>query len=291
MYIHPLSAWVLVAHAVATVWFGPAEWRRRLLALYIPVAVAAIPIIRFLIINRSKAYWVPPVTPYLFVHNLSQLMGAAMLAVALTLVVVLGIGRAWRRELAVPGLWLPLLVGGLTVSGVLLMSFVIQPLFVDRYLIGVLPVLLIVVARAVRALPFPRLFLAGLLALSLASTTSWYLTGLKDDWRGAVAYVESQAQPTDGVIFWPNYYRMPFTYYGIVGQPIFPPVPWSTHYLPNLGISNVMPVTVPNDRIWLVRNETLGPSPELTALIDQYTTVESHQFGAAMPVIELLVRR
>jgi mannosyltransferase len=301
IYIHPLSAWLLVAHALATLLFAPREWRLRLLALYVPVAIAAIPMIRFLAINRSKAYWIPPVTPYGFVHSLSQLMGAASLAVALTLVVLAGLAVAWRRELrppgvalpglSLPGLWLPLLVGGFTVGGILLMSFTVQPLFVERYLIGVLPVVFIVVARMIKALPWPRVILAGLLAISMASTASWYLTGVKDDWRGAVAYVQSQARPTDGVIFWPNFYRMPFVYYGTAGEPIFPAVPWSTLYLPNLGISNYIPPDVPNDRIWLVRDTGFNPSPELSLLLGQYETVTTSKFGNEVPQIDLLVRR
>ncbi len=289
LYIHPLSAWVLVAHALTTVLWGPPQWRRRLLALYIPVVIAAIPIIRYLVINRGKADWISPLTPYLIAHNVSQLMGAAALAISLTLVIALGLGRAWRREL--PALRLPLLVGGLTVGGILLMSVIIQPLFVDRYLIGVLPVLFIVAARAAQALPWPKVIIAGLVALSLVGVANWYVYGLKDDWRGAEAYVAAQAEPTDGVIFWPNYYRMPFAYYGTAGEPIYPWLPWSRLYLPNLGITNALPPDVTNARIWLVHGTPFVPSPEIAALLSQYAPVDTHSFGTSMPVVELMVRR
>jgi mannosyltransferase len=289
MYIHPLSAWVLMAHAVATVLWGPPEWRRRLLALYIPVVIAAIPIIRFLIINRGKADWIPPVTPYLIAHNLSQLMGAAVLAISLTLVIALGLARGWRREL--PALRLPLLVAGLMVGGILFMSLTIQPLFVDRYLIGLLPLLFIVVARAAYALPWSKAILATLMAISLIGVANWYVYGVKDDWRGAVAYVQAQAEPTDGVILWPNYYREPFAYYGTVGEPIYPWLPWSTLYLPSTGISNALPPDVTNERIWVVHNIAFDPSPEVAALLSQYTSIETRGFGPSMPVVELMVRR
>ena len=289
MYIHPLSGWMLAAHGLLTLVFVAPRWRMRLLALYMPVFILAIPIFRFLLINHLRAGWIPPATPYLVAHNLSQLLGAAALAIALTIVVALGLARGWRTE--VPVLRLPLLVGALTIGGVLLMSWLIQPLFVDRYLIGVLPFVFIVVARSAKALPWPRVIVTGLVGISLVGVISWYANGVKDDWRSAAAYVESQAQPSDGVVIWPNYYRLPFRYYGAVGEPLYPSTPWSQLYLPFLGLSIDPPPDVHSPRIWLVRDVVFEPSPEIAALLANYDTVSMRLFGSSQPEIDLLVRR
>jgi uncharacterized membrane protein len=289
IYIHPLSGWMLVAHALLTLVYVPAQWRWRILALFIPVVVLSLPIVRYLIINRTRAGWIPPVTAYNVVHQLSQLMGAAALAVALAVVIGLGLARGWRREL--PALRLPVLVFGLTIGGILLMSLVLQPLFVDRYLIGVLPFLFIIVARAAAALPWSRVILAGLLALSLASASSWLINGVKDDWRSAAAYVESHSQPGDGVIIWPNYYRLPFVYYAAVGEPLYPSTPWSTLYLPSWGMSIDLPPDVDNPRIWLVRSDHFDPTPDIARLLANYEAVDTEFFGTPQPEIVLLVRR
>lgn len=289
IYIHPLNGWMLVAHALVTIVHAPGNWRRRLLALYVPVLIGAIPIMRYLIINRARADWIPPATPQLIADELSQLMGAAALAVALALVIAFGLGRVWRTEL--PVLRLPLLLITMTIGGILVMSLFIQPLFVARYLIGVLPLLFIVVARAAAALPWPRAFMAGLLVLSLASTGSWLINGVKDDWRAAAAYVETNVQPGDGVIIWPNYYRLPFAYYASPGEPLYPSTPWSELYLPMWGMSIDLPPDVDSERIWLVHSEDFAPPPDIAALLANYETTDTRLFGTRQPSVVLLVRR
>jgi hypothetical protein len=285
IYVHPLSGWVLVAHALATLLLVAPKWRWRLLALYVPVLIAAIPMIRFLVINHSRAAWIPPVTPEGLVSALISVAGGTALGVALLVVVVPGM----RRQL--PAMWLPILWLVVPIVGILAMSLAIQPLWVDRYLIGVLPALVVVAAGAIKALPWRWAILSVLVALSLVGVNNWYVSGTKDDWRGAAAYVEAQAQPTDGVIIWPNYYRLPFAYYSAVGQPLYPSTPWSQLYLPTWGMSIDLPQDVRNDRIWLVRNVQFEPSPEIAALLSNYDTVATRVFGVTQPEIDLLVRR
>ncbi|MEA2677130.1 MAG: mannosyltransferase [Chloroflexota bacterium] len=289
IYLHPLNGWMLVAHALVTLMMVEPRWRWRLLALYVPVLIAALPIARYLILNRNRADWIPAATPYLVAQEISQLMGAAALAIALMLVIALGLSRGWRRDM--PALRLPLLVVVATIGGVLLMSIVIQPLFVSRYLIGVLPMLFIVTARAAAALPWPRAIMAGLLALSMLGVGSWLIDGVKDNWRAAAAYVDARLQPGDGVIIWPNYYRLPFVYYASPGEPLYPSTPWSTLYLPSYGMSIDLPPDVDNARIWLVRTEHFVPSADVAALLLNYEAVDTQSFGTERPLIVLLVRR
>jgi uncharacterized membrane protein len=279
-YVHALSAWVIVAHALATIFFVAPPMRRRLLALYIPVLIAWLPLFRFLVINHGRAGWIEPATLGTIVQGLVTLSGGAALAIALAILIPLGM----RRDL--PTLWLFVPIGG-----ILAMSLVIQPLWVDRYLLGTLPALAIVTARALNTRPQRWAILTALVALSLFGVNNWYVNGVKDDWRGATAYVEARAQPTDGVIIWPNYYRLPFAYYTAVGEPLYPSTPWSTLYVPGWGLSIDLPPDVHNERIWLVRNVQFEPSPEIAQLLEHYQTVEKHVFGVTQPEIDLLVRR
>jgi hypothetical protein len=289
IYIHPLSAWMLVAHALVTLRYAGAQWRWRLIALYIPVLLGAIPIARFLIINRARADWIPEATPWLVGRELSQLMGGVLLAVALAVVIALGLARRWRDEM--PALRLPLLLIALTIGGILLMSVFIQPLFIGRYLIGVLPLLFIVVARAATTLPWPRAIVAGLLALSLAGSVSWLIDGVKDDWRSAAAYVDAHQQPGDGVIIWPGHNRLPFGYYASPGEPLYPSTPWTTLYLPLWGPRMDLPADADNSRIWLVRGQFFAPPPDIAALLAGYEVVSTEHFGTSLPVVDLLQRR
>lgn len=310
IYIHPLSAWILVAHAIVTVLFAPIVWRRRLLALYVPVVITSIPMVRFLAINHSRASWIPPATIESVVRTLVALAGGAALTVAVALVIALALGRelpalrlpALRLSalrlaalrLAAPRLSAPTLLVlwlALPLGGILFMSLVTQPLWVDRYLIGVVPALVIVIASAIKAVRWRWVILGTLIALSLVGVNSWYANGTKDDWRAAAAYVEAQAQATDGVIIWPNYYRLPFSYYAAVGEPLYPSTPWSELYMPFLGMKIDLPAEVHNERIWLVRNVSFLPSGEIAALLEQYETVETRVFGETQPEIDLLVRR
>ena len=290
IYVHPLSGWILVAHAVVTLLFAPPRWRRRLLALYVPVLVASIPMIRFLILNHGRASWIPPATPGGVAHTLVALSGGAAVTIAFAIVVALALRRV-LPQLRLPKLWLPVLWLVAPVGGILLMSVVIQPLWVDRYLIGILPPLVILVAYAVKTYRWRWAILTSLVALSLLGVNSWYVNGVKDNWRAAAAFVDAHAQPTDGVIMWPDYYRLPFGYYTAVGEPLFPSTPWSQLYMPFLGLPIDPPPDVHNERIWLVRSVAFAPSPEIATLLAQYDTVETHLYGRSQPEIDLLVRR
>jgi hypothetical protein len=184
-----------------------------------------------------------------------------------------------------------LLLVALTIGGILLMSLLVQPLFVSRYLIGVLPILFILAAKAAASLPWPRAIMAGLVALSVVGVGSWLANGVKDDWRAGTAYVDANVQPGDGVIIVPNYYRLPFAYYSTAGEPLYPSTPWSTLYLPMWGMSIDLPPDVDNERIWLVRGAAFDPPPDIAALLLNYETVETRSFGTAQPQIDLLVHR
>jgi hypothetical protein len=170
------------------------------------------------------------------------------------------------------------------IVGTLILSLLIQPTLQAKYLIGVLPAAAIMAARA-----RPQL-IAVLLIVSLVGVGSWYVDGDKDDWRTGVAWVRAQAQPTDGIIFSPSYARQPFQYYGEIGRPLYPSIPWDETYISSMGLDLAPATEAGTSRVWVV--EAMGPSApsEVQALTAGYEEQVSARFGDLGPWIRLMVR-
>jgi hypothetical protein len=273
IYIQPLGALVIVAHGL---WFlkVPRAAQRQLLVVYVLVGLAWLPMIRFAISHNDRIGWIPPLTAAGTVDYLVALGGGLVAAVVLATLVVIGV----RRDLVT--LWLVV-----PIVGTIVISLLIQPTMQAKYMIGVLPAAAIIAARA------RPVAILVLIVVSLVAVGSWYVDGVKDDWRSGVAWVESQAQPTDGMIFSPSYVRQPFEYYGEVGVPLFPSIPWDGTYVSSMGLDISPPAEAGTDRVWIV--EGLGPpaSAEVMALVDGYEEAASARFGSLGPWIKLMVHR
>ncbi|MBV9574329.1 MAG: hypothetical protein JOY93_09770, partial [Acidobacteriales bacterium] len=112
-----------------------------------------------------------------------------------------------------------------------------RPLFLARYFILSLPALVILAAAGLSRIPNRALLALAVLpfiALSLRGTLSYYADDFdiqRDDWRGASTYLLSQAQPTDGLVFFVAMGRMPYEYYyWLRSQPVgYPAVIYPYH--------------------------------------------------------------
>ncbi len=273
IYIQPLGALVIVAHGLWLPW-TPAAARRLLVATYAVVAVAWLPMVIFAVRHRDRIGWISPLTPSGTADYLVLLGGGLLAAVVLAILLVVGI----RRDVVTLWLLVPIV-------GAILISVLIQPTMQARYLISVLPAAAIIAARARPAA------IAVLVAVSLVGVGSWYVDGTKDDWREGVAWVESQAQPTDGIIFSPSYMRQPFEYYGEIGVPLYPSVPWDGIYVSSMGNVIAPPAEAGTDRVWVV--EGFGPQApaQVMSLVEGYEAVTSARFGELGPWIKLMVRQ
>jgi len=86
------------------------------------------------------------------------------------------------------------------------LSWLVRPLYVDRYTVPALPAVLLLVAaglltfRSVLPLPLTVALLAIPIVPGLAN---YYATPVNEQWREAAAYVDAQAQPGDIVVFAP----------------------------------------------------------------------------------------
>lgn len=99
-----------------------------------------------------------------------------------------------------------------------LLASLIRPVFLPRYLIICLPALTLLAGAALMTLPkmAAAAILIGMTGLSLQGTANYYARDfdlLREDWRGATAYVIEHQQPGDAIVFHANQGRMPFDYY------------------------------------------------------------------------------
>ncbi|MDR7519554.1 MAG: glycosyltransferase family 39 protein [Armatimonadota bacterium] len=132
--------------------------------------------------------------------------------------------RAWRLGVVYTWLVVP-------VALAFAVSFY-SPVFISRYLIVVLPALVLLAAVGVDALPSRQLVAAAVVVFAVASGQSavtYYREPPLENWRDAARHVLSQAQDQDAVIVYIAEARPAFEYYrdrlrGIGGGPavVFP---------------------------------------------------------------------
>jgi mannosyltransferase len=274
IYIHPLLALVIGAHAIATVIFPPRLIaRNRLLALFIPIGIGWIPMLRFMLLHRDKINWIPPLTPELFGDYLLSVGGGLFLALAVGVLLLLGM----RRDLVTVWLIVPII-------GVTVISLAIQPVIQPRYLLMVLPAVAIIVARNRAVL------LTAVIVLSVVGVANWYLYGIKDDWRSAAAWVSAASQPGDGIIFDPHFQRLPFEYYAKVDEPLYPSVAWNERYMPAMGLDIAIDPNADNPRIWVIQEHGDQLPPDVRQFVSNYTTIETRTFGPTGPLVQLMER-
>jgi uncharacterized membrane protein len=83
-----------------------------------------------------------------------------------------------------------------------LVSFII-PIFFDRYLIVSLVPLILLAANGlsrIRSMAMSAIALIALVSLAALQATAYYHFPRKEDWRGAVEYIATQARPEDAVV-------------------------------------------------------------------------------------------
>ncbi len=126
--------------------------------------------------------------------------------------------QTWQRATAgrLPETQLLLAAFGLPIIGLLAVSWLIQPIYVDRYLIAsTSPLYLLVAAAVVAARPLirPVFATAAILVVMLGSAWHYYAQPSKGDWRGVAAFLDSRLQPGDRLLHtsergdtWENYY-------------------------------------------------------------------------------------
>ena len=272
IYMHPVGAFVIGAHALWSLAQPSSAARLRRLALFVSIGIAWLPMVGFMALHRDKISWILPLSGATISDAAIELCGGALAAGALAVLLAL---RA-RRDLVTLWLIVP-------ICGALAVSALVQPMLQARYLIVVLPAVAIIVARN------RRVAVAVLAALFAIGVFNWYASPAREDWRAADAFVMSETVPGDGIVFSPTYARLPLDYYGPVADPLYAPIAWTGVDLPGIVPHGGVPDTYDNPRIWLV--EIHGPPlpADVQAALAPYSAVMVRDFGPDGPRISLLV--
>ncbi len=178
------------------------------------------------------------------------------LALPATLVALTGLGagmlyaaRHYRTE-ADLWYWFWLVVG--TLALVFVISHLVQPLYVDRYFVVILPALLVLMLRGWIWLAGPRrpylaagaVVLVCLTGVAIALDVFDKGDHYKEDWRGVARYVVQHRQPGDGILAANPVEFIAFKRYA--GDEEFPYA-----WLNETGPQIERPFEVPVTRVWI----------------------------------------
>jgi mannosyltransferase len=225
LYAHLFASLALLAQVVAILlqWRQPWPWRR-LMVTWSSIALLTLPLGAFILFGDvGQIDWIPAPRAYDYLLVARAIAGGqswTLLALyAACCVAALIIGATSGRErphdpvgsaAVLVGAWLliPIAVVALVSIG--------KPVLQSRYLIVVLPALVLLAGYAVERLrPRPLAWAAfvTVMFLSFVSVKQWYEAPDRQFWRRAVDYVLSAAEPGDAVGFYVYSARVPFAYY------------------------------------------------------------------------------
>lgn len=226
-------------------------------SLYSSAAAAALTAVRavpYTFFRFSAGYALLP-TNYWMRENVIAAIRGNLPIVVLVLVVfaplaVYGISRALARDARVAVLTLLVLLFPGFAALLISLRF---PIFGERYLIVSAPAYFMFLAVGLRGWGgklWRWLAGAGVGVVFGLSLHSYYFSADygKEQWREAVAYIETQGQPADLVLFDANYVRWNFDYYVRRSFPEYG-LPDSQDGVPDRVLATVKG----RDRIWLVR--------------------------------------
>ncbi len=210
---HFFSALVILAHLLSVLVLKKRPGRV-LLYTGVTVGVLLVPFALFVVTaNGDPLRWVPDSNPSSTLRLLARLSGGSFTLVLASVTVAVGlvaIVAAWRRAPRSTESWrlvLPIFWVAVPVSATLAYSLVAEPIAVARFLIVVVPGIVLLVAFGVVSLPRRWLRVVALVALvasSLYTTSGWYRADSREDWKAATSSVLRDLQPGDAVIVEPR---------------------------------------------------------------------------------------
>ena len=222
-YTHDFAAMVLVAQA-CSMFFKPEPKRWR--SLFIRGAVIllfAVPGLTYVFRASPENLhfvWMPQPSPREFLH-LAAFFGGSGVKLALAAVLwIAGIVATWRsRRSAEDGntFWRGILVLLWAALPAIILALISlrEPLFLSRYVIFSLPAWALLAAMGVELLH--RWKIGLILIILLCGTSIPAILGdyhkSREDWRGSIDLVVSEALPGDAVLFFPFYSRIMLDYY------------------------------------------------------------------------------
>jgi mannosyltransferase len=215
-YTQFFAVLVIGAHAVSLLVLRPsAPLRRAVLVAGATLAGLLVPLgVYVLTAQGDPVGWVPSPSRSQ-VADVTQALGGRgwLQVVAYAVAGLTGLVAVWRvvrSDGRSPTTWrfvLPVLWLGVPLLVTVLASATVKPLLVPRYLLLVVPAVVLVAAIGLCRLDDRRLATVGVAALalvSLAGVTDVLQRGPFEDWRSAVGVVTAGAEPGDDVIVLPE---------------------------------------------------------------------------------------
>jgi mannosyltransferase len=272
-YVHLYTAFVLVAHGLSLALLDPARipWAplRRSGRWF---AVTIVPMVLWLAAGPSEQLgWIARPAPVDFLKVANEIAGRGLVSLvlfALVTTVVVALARSFtsaRRTRAqwADGLGLLWIVMPFALSAVV--STVVKPILLSRYMIVVVPAVVLVAATGLTRLRVRPLAIGALSIVVVGSlvTIDRAYGGNKTNFRDAVDYFAAYATPNDGVVVCPAKARLPVTYYvartipaSLRPIPLSPSGKWGS-----FRVRRVSKVTAAGwlsrgpDRIWVLGKE------------------------------------
>jgi mannosyltransferase len=312
-YAHMLGALVVVALVASLVFYGVGRlpWRPLITSLVV-AGVAWLPLLAFVAGgDNNRTSWVPPLGRDLVRQTAITLAGRGSLLVVLalaTLIVVAGLVAALRsRDVSPERRWhLGLVLCWVALPPILLGIVCLhQQMWVDRYLIGIVPGFCVaagVAATLVRdrlgtAAAGAAVAVLAAFAVFAAATTAHPAQGAGEDLRAAARFVAAERQPGDAIVYAPAFSRVGILYYlDRTGRPQPADIALDRSAIArgDLFASELAPATVAQRmaqarRIWMVGYGYASdwhPTPEPVTqvapgvLAKDFHRVEDRRFGA-----------
>jgi mannosyltransferase len=207
IYAHFYAALVPIALAVALlVERSRVPWAQAVRA-YLALCILAIPVLVLVLRGpRGQLFWLTRPGLHAALGQPSHLAGGSFTSVVFGVVILASLPFAIRQMRGPePSGNVVILLSWLFLPYVITFaySFLLTPIYKDRYLIVSLPALALYAAWAVMQFShrWRTIAAAALIAASVVGVVTWYRTPPFQDWKAAVAVVEAHATPRDGIAF------------------------------------------------------------------------------------------
>ena len=300
VYVHFFAALVVVAH-VAGVVVARLRWHR-IVPAWAVIAVVFVPVLAFLAtVDTDDVDTVARPSLGSALDVVATMVGGVGLLVALVGLSLLAAGA--RRHS--PGTRLLAVWLVLPLVATFVFSVAVKPMFLDRFLIVVLPALVLLAgAGMARLQPIPQTFsLVLVAALSVSGLLDWYGAEKQKDWRSASAFVLNGYQAGDAVSFVRPHVRTAFDYYNrqraapvTAASIVSPPAEWGIGDLkadiPAFDVASVARVAPRHPRLWAFFTHRPGPGTfggEALAVAEaietHYRPVEDRDFDGLVVVL------
>lgn len=209
LYSHPygLLIWGAILAGAAAGGGARSGARERLLQLGIVAAGTALAFSPWAVIMANRAvglaengFWIGRLTFQSFLEVLGELTSAQLALI--TALSVVGAVALWARR---PAGWTIIAWAILPFAAAIAYSLLVQPMFIARYCIGMLPATFLLAGHGVSLLGKTRtLMAAAAVGVALSSAYGLYAgtPPEREDWRGVVAWLNTEVDgPTDCIVF------------------------------------------------------------------------------------------